>query len=112
MSSRPRPTDVRENAIKPHLWLVTEGGLVLLFPPYSFGGPYALGGTAEVTIPWAELRTYLNPRRARPDPRARPKLSHWISTVNGRRTLLPGRRLWLRLSAGMRAWRAWGGWNG
>jgi hypothetical protein len=62
----PSATDVRENATKPHLWLVTEDGLVILFPPYSFGGPYALGGTAEVTIPWAELRTYLNPNAPAP----------------------------------------------
>jgi hypothetical protein len=62
----PSATDVRENATKPHLWLVTEDGLVILFPPYSFGGPYALGGTAEVTIPWAELRAYLNPSAPAP----------------------------------------------
>ncbi|MDX2275069.1 MAG: RsiV family protein [Hyphomonadaceae bacterium] len=56
----PPERDVRESATKPHLWLVTERGLVILFPPYSFGGPYALGG-ADVTIPWSELRPYLNP---------------------------------------------------
>jgi hypothetical protein len=55
----PPERDVRESATKPHLWLVTERGLVILFPPYSFGGPYALGG-ADVTIPWSELRPYLN----------------------------------------------------
>ncbi|MGE0596812.1 MAG: DUF3298 domain-containing protein [Hyphomonadaceae bacterium] len=61
----PPERDVRESATKPHLWLITEGGLVLLFPPYSFGGPHVLGGT-EVTIPWAELRPYLNPAAPAP----------------------------------------------
>lgn len=57
---RPPERDVRESATKPHLWLVTADALVILFPPYSFGGPYALGG-AEVRIPWGDLRQYLNP---------------------------------------------------
>ncbi|MES1198823.1 MAG: RsiV family protein [Pseudomonadota bacterium] len=61
----PSASDVRETATKPHLWLVTEAGLVLLFPPYSFGGPTALDG-AEVTIPWADLRRYLNPNAPTP----------------------------------------------
>ncbi len=61
----PPERDVRESATKPHLWLITEQGLVLLFPPYSFGGPYALGG-AEVTIPWADLRPFLNPNAPAP----------------------------------------------
>lgn len=60
----PPERDVRETAIKPHLWLVTERGLVILFPPYSFG-PYALGG-AEVTIPWRDLAPYLNPAAVAP----------------------------------------------
>ena len=57
----PARNDVRDAVTKPHLWLVKEQGLVLLFPPYSFGGPAAIGG-AEVTIPWAELARYLNPQ--------------------------------------------------
>ncbi len=61
----PPERDVRETATKPHLWLITEQGLTILFPPYSFGGPYALGG-AEVTIPWADLRPYLNPAAPAP----------------------------------------------
>lgn len=61
----PPERDVRESVTEPHLWLVTERGLVILFPPYSFGGPHALGGT-EVTIPWAELRPYLNPAAPAP----------------------------------------------
>ena len=44
--------------------LITERGLVILFPPYSFG-PYALGG-AEVTIPWRDLAPYLNPAAVAP----------------------------------------------
>jgi uncharacterized protein YecT (DUF1311 family) len=62
---RPPERDVRETATKPHLWLVSEGGLTILFPPYSFGGPHALGG-AEVVIPWADLRDYLNPAAPAP----------------------------------------------
>lgn len=61
----PPERDVRETATKPHLWLVSDAGLVILFPPYSFGGPHALGG-AEVTIPWADLREYLNPAAPAP----------------------------------------------
>lgn len=56
----PPESDVRDSVVKPHLWLITERALVILFPPYSFGGPHALGGT-EVTIPWSELRPLLNP---------------------------------------------------
>jgi hypothetical protein len=61
----PPERDVRETATKAHLWLVTDRGLTLLFPPYSFGGPYVMGG-AEVTIPWADLRPYLNPAAPAP----------------------------------------------
>jgi hypothetical protein len=55
----PPVRDVRESATKPHLWLITETGLVILFPPYSFGGSHVMGGT-EVAIDWADLRPYLN----------------------------------------------------
>lgn len=61
----PPRRDVYETATKPHLWLITERGLVLLFPPLSFGGSHADGG-AEVTIPWADLRPYLNPAAPAP----------------------------------------------
>ncbi|MGE3143168.1 MAG: RsiV family protein, partial [Hyphomonadaceae bacterium] len=61
----PPARDVRETATKPHLWLISDQGLTILFPPYSFGGPHAMGG-AEVSIPWADLRPYLNPRAPRP----------------------------------------------
>ncbi len=61
----PPERDVQESATKPHLWLVTERGLTILFPPYSFGAPYVMGGT-EVTIPWADLRPYLNPAAPAP----------------------------------------------
>jgi hypothetical protein len=56
----PPQRDVRETATKPHLWLISERGLTILFPPYSFGAPYVMG-SADVTIPWADLRPYLNP---------------------------------------------------
>jgi len=54
----PPARDVRESATKAHLWLITDKALVILFPPYSFGGPHALGG-AEVSIPWTDLTDYL-----------------------------------------------------
>jgi hypothetical protein len=56
----PPRRDVYETATKPHLWLITERGLTILFPPLSFGGSHADGG-AEVSIPWTDLRPYLNP---------------------------------------------------
>jgi uncharacterized protein YecT (DUF1311 family) len=61
----PPERDVRETATKAHLWLITEQGLTMLFPPYSFGAPYVMGG-AEVAIPWAALRAYLNPAAPAP----------------------------------------------
>ncbi|MBL8550047.1 MAG: hypothetical protein JNJ73_08670 [Hyphomonadaceae bacterium] len=61
----PPRADVRDAVTKPHLWLVKAEGLTLLFPPYSFGGPHALGG-AEVTVPWAELARFLNPQAPQP----------------------------------------------
>lgn len=61
----PPERDVRESATKPHLWLVTERGLTIVFPPYSFGAPYVMGGT-EVTISWRDLRPYLNPAAPAP----------------------------------------------
>lgn len=61
----PPRRDVYETATKPHLWLITERGLVMMFPPLSFGGSHADGGI-EVTIPWADLRQYLNPAAPTP----------------------------------------------
>jgi hypothetical protein len=61
----PPRRDVFETATKPHLWLITEEALVLLFPPLSFGGSHADGG-AEVRIPWRDLRPYLNPAAPTP----------------------------------------------
>ena len=61
----PPRRDVYETATKPHLCLITERGLVLMFPPLSFGGSHADGGI-EVTIPWADLREYLNPAAPAP----------------------------------------------
>lgn len=57
--------DVQESATRPHLWLITTQGLTILMPPYSFGAPQAFGG-AEVSIPWAQLRPYLNPNAPAP----------------------------------------------
>lgn len=61
----PPDRDVRETVTKPHLWVITESALVLLFPPLSFGGDYSMGST-EVTIPWTDLRRYLNPNAPAP----------------------------------------------
>lgn len=62
---RPPERDVRETATKAHLWLVTQQGLTIVFPPYSFGGPRVLGA-AEVSIPWTDLQPYLNPNAPAP----------------------------------------------
>jgi hypothetical protein len=61
----PPTQDVHETVTKPHLWLITQQGLVLLFPPLSFGGTYDMAG-AQVTIPWSDLRPYLNPAAPAP----------------------------------------------
>ena len=61
----PPERDVRESATKPHLWIVGESGLTLLFPPLSFGGSHA-DGDAQVRISWADLRPYLNPEAPAP----------------------------------------------
>jgi hypothetical protein len=61
----PPRRDVYETATKPHLWVITERALVLLFPPLSFGGSHLDGG-AEVEIPWTDLRPYLNPAAPAP----------------------------------------------
>jgi hypothetical protein len=61
----PPRRDVYETATKPHLWLITERGLTLMFPPLSFGGSHADGGI-DVAIPWADLRRYLNPAAPAP----------------------------------------------
>jgi uncharacterized protein YecT (DUF1311 family) len=61
----PPERDVRETATKPHLWLITEAGLTILFPPYSFGAPYVMGGV-DVSISWSDLRPYLNPAAPAP----------------------------------------------
>ena len=61
----PSEPDVRETVTKPPQWLVTEQALVILFPPYSFAGPQIDGGQ-DISIPWADLRPYLNPRGPRP----------------------------------------------
>ncbi|MGE0046667.1 MAG: hypothetical protein AB7J28_08800 [Hyphomonadaceae bacterium] len=61
----PSERDVRDSVTKPHLWLVTERGLVLLFPPLSFSGP-RIDEAAEVEVPWADLARYLNPNAPAP----------------------------------------------
>ena len=61
----PPVRDVHETATKPELWVITERGLTILFPPLSFGGDYAMGST-DVTIPWTDLRRFLNPNAPAP----------------------------------------------
>ena len=56
----PREALLRDAVIKPRLWVISEEGLTLLFPPYALGGPYALGAQ-QVRIPWSELEPYLRP---------------------------------------------------
>jgi hypothetical protein len=64
----PPRRDVYETATKPHLWLVTERALVIVFPPQSITGwSYADPADGlEVAIPWADLRPYLNPAAPAP----------------------------------------------
>ncbi|MGQ0532796.1 MAG: hypothetical protein ACT4OF_08930 [Caulobacteraceae bacterium] len=64
----PPRRDVYETATKPHLWLITERNLVLIFPPQSLTGwTYAdPADGVEVAIPWADLRPYLNPAAPAP----------------------------------------------
>ena len=54
----PGPELLRDAVTKPRLWVISENGLTLLFPPYALGGPWALGAQ-EVRISWAELQPYL-----------------------------------------------------
>ncbi len=61
----PPRRDVFETATKPHLWVIGERGLTLLFPPLSFGGSHA-DGDVKVTIRWDDLRPYLNPEAPAP----------------------------------------------
>jgi len=64
----PPRRDVYETVTKPHLWLITEENLVLLFPPLSITGWSHAdpAGGLEVAIPWSELGAYLNPAAPAP----------------------------------------------
>ena len=64
----PPRRDVYETATKPHLWLITERGLVLMFPPLSFGGSHADGGmTSRSRGPIsAPISILPRPRRSAP----------------------------------------------
>ncbi len=64
-SNFPPRRDVYETITEPHLWLITERGMIFLFPPLSFGGSHVDGGT-QVEISWADLRPYLNPAAPAP----------------------------------------------
>jgi len=56
----PQDALLRDAVSKPRLWVISEDGLTLLFPPYALGGPYALGAQ-EVQVPWSMLQPYLRP---------------------------------------------------
>ena len=60
----PAQLDVHEIVTKPHLWLITERALVILFPAGSL--PLPDGTDAQVEIPWNELRNYLSPTAPAP----------------------------------------------
>jgi hypothetical protein len=49
---------------KSHLWALSDAGLVLMFPEGTFGGRGF--GAFDVTIPWGELKSYVNPAAAAP----------------------------------------------
>jgi hypothetical protein len=59
-----RAAEVADTATKTKNWVITEDALVVLFPPESIG-PHALGDF-EVKIPWADMRTLLNPQAPAP----------------------------------------------
>lgn len=59
-SNFPPRRDVYDTATKPHLWLIKERELVLMFPTLSYGGSQS-DPPVYVSIPWADLRPYLNP---------------------------------------------------
>lgn len=59
-----RAPEVLDTATKTKNWLITEEGLVVLFPPESIG-PHALGNF-EVKIPWSEMKALLNPNAPAP----------------------------------------------
>lgn len=56
----PPRRDVYETATKPHLWLIKANELVLMFPTLSYGGSQS-DPPVYVSIPWTDLRPYLNP---------------------------------------------------
>ena len=56
----PPRRDVFDTATKPHLWLIKERELVLMFPTLSYGGSQS-DPPVYVSIPWTALRPYLNP---------------------------------------------------
>jgi hypothetical protein len=56
----PPRRDVSDTATKPHLWLIKEHELVLMFPTLSYGGSQS-DPPVFVSIPWTDLRPYLNP---------------------------------------------------
>jgi hypothetical protein len=55
------PSDARDAAIDPNSWFVTDKALVLLFPPGALGLATAMDAY-EVSIPWRDLKPYLNPQ--------------------------------------------------
>ena len=59
-----RAPEVLDTATKTKNWLITEEGLIVLFPPESIG-PHALGNF-EVKIPWSEMKALLNPNAPAP----------------------------------------------
>lgn len=59
-----RAPEVLDTATKTKNWLITQEGLVVLFPPESIG-PHALGNF-EVKIPWSEMKALLNPNAPAP----------------------------------------------
>lgn len=60
--------EVADTATKTKNWVITENDLVVIFPSESIG-PHALG-SFEVKIPWADMRTLLNPDAPAPIKRA------------------------------------------
>ena len=63
-AAAPSPDYVRKAVMSPSHWLVTDKALVILFSSVDLGN--ASAGTHEVSVPWRDLKAYLNPRAPGP----------------------------------------------
>lgn len=67
--------DARSASLRADRWLISQEGLIVLYPPYALG-PYAMEG-CQIILPWAELKPLLRkdaPIPAKPTEPARKTL--------------------------------------